>query len=133
MFSNIADIEFKVERRDSIGMVAKEHTKKIMKESGALTGKESNQLSTLDGNSGSLEKNSISSRGEDEKHPLEGLERTEIQKAEVRIGKESTEFVNVTDFKCEKTMGGMSFGEQANPFEGTEVSWEDSQRDKSYS
>ena len=47
--------------------------------------------------------------------------------------KESTEFVSVTDFKCEKTMGGMSFGEKANPFEGTEEEWKEDQRDKSYS
>ena len=38
------EVEFKVERRDSLGMVAKEHTQKIMKESmqGGLGRLESN-------------------------------------------------------------------------------------------
>ena len=91
-------------------------------------------MSTLDGRSGSLEKNSISSKGtHGEDGHLGGLMRTEIVQAEIKIVKESTEFVSVTDFKCEKTMGGMSFGEKANPFEGTEEEWKEDQRDKSYS
>ena len=71
-----------MERRDSLGMVAKEHTKKIMKESKegvpGLTGKESNQLSTLDGNSGTIERNSVSSSGSKDNY-MSDLKQTEIQ------------------------------------------------------
>ena len=72
-----------------------------------------------DGHSGTIERNSISSAGEPQDG--EGLKQTEIQQAEIKIVHENhLSYQNVRDFKCDRSMGGMSFGEAANPFTGSD-------------
>ena len=107
-----SQVEFKVERRDSIGMAAKQHTKKIMKEN---QNKESVQDSWASGNlratDGNIEANDMSSQ-----EGYDPLQQTEIKQAPLGI----QEMVNVTtDFKIDKSMGAMSFGEKAKPLDST--------------
>ena len=117
--------EFKVERRDSIGMAAKQHTKKIMKES-VQDSWASGNLRMTDPN---VEVNDQSSQ-----EGYDPLQQTEIKSAPLGI----QETTNVqTDFKCDKSMGAMSFGEKAKPLDAvsrmSEVSFEPAERDKKYS
>ena len=79
-----------------------------------------NHQSTVEGERSNIERNSISSRGNSEVQRVsEGLMKTEIKQVDVKIVKE--EQTNL-DFQWDKTMGGMSFGDTADPLQKSEIS-----------
>ena len=121
----ILEAEFVVVRRESFGQVAKEHTQKIMKES--VNKNAWQHQSTIDYGSGPIENNSVSSRSG-------SVQRDTNLEFSQRFKKQNTEKSQKNlDFQVEKSIGGISFGDKANPLDNSTKTYQEDLRPPSYS